>query len=243
MSGPAARRAAALPVLTRGQERVSVLTMMVERSNGTRSPGEPDGTRQALTRERILDAALRRFARYGYRKTSMAEIARDLGVVKGALYYHVPGGKQELLDAVVSREEERLLARMTAAAEAAPDPAAALRAVIEEKLLALRELREVLGLRRELGEEFAALVLAKERDFSRQERALFARLLREGIEQGVFRPIPAPEATVRALQAMVRSLELPEMFGEEPVAGTELLEGLFRLVFHGLLAREGETPR
>ncbi len=214
--------------------------MMVEKSN---SSSTENGSRQALNRERILDAALRRFARYGFRKTSMAEIARDLGVVKGALYYHVPGGKQELLDAVVSREEQRLLARMEAAAERAPEPAGALRAVIEEKLRALRELREVLGLRRELGEEFAALVLSREREFTRRERELFARILREGVEAGVFRPIPVVETTVRALQAMVRSLELPEMFGGERVQGTELVEGLFELVFHGLLAREERPDR
>ncbi len=219
--------------LTGGRNDVTVLTMMVEKSNRSQPT---NGSRQALTRERILDAAMRRFARYGFRKTSMAEIARDLGVVKGALYYHVPGGKQELLDAVVSREEERLLARMVAAAERAPDPAAALRAVIEEKLRVLRELREVLGLRRELGEEFAALVLSKEREFSRRERELFTRLLRDGVERGVFRPIPLMDTAVRALQAMVRSLELPEMFGGERIAGTELLDGLLELVFHGLLA-------
>ncbi len=220
--------------LTRSRVDTSLLTMMVEKSNHSQLTSE---SKQALTRERILDAALRRFSRYGYRKTSMAEIARDLGVVKGALYYHVPGGKQELLDAVVSREEERLLARMVAAAERAPDPAAALRAVIEEKLLVLRELRELLGLRRELGEEFAALVLSKEREFSRRERELFVRLLRTGMEQGVFRPIPLLDTAVRALQAMVRSLELPEMFGGQQIAGTELFDGLLDLVFRGLLAR------
>ncbi|QAY70699.1 TetR/AcrR family transcriptional regulator [Xylanimonas protaetiae] len=40
------------------------------------------------TRERILTAAMQRFVEQGYDKTSLREIAEDVGVTKAALYYH-----------------------------------------------------------------------------------------------------------------------------------------------------------
>jgi AcrR family transcriptional regulator len=49
------------------------------------------------TRERILDAALDLFIEKGYDKTTLREIAEQLGFTKAALYYHFPGKKDILL--------------------------------------------------------------------------------------------------------------------------------------------------
>lgn len=59
---------------------------------------------RARTRQRILDAATDHFARYGYRRASIGEIARDAGVGKGTLYLYFES-KQALLMAAVSREK------------------------------------------------------------------------------------------------------------------------------------------
>ena len=54
------------------------------------------------TKERILETALELFAQRGYMGTSMSDIAKQLGITKGALYKHYTG-KQELLDSIVAR--------------------------------------------------------------------------------------------------------------------------------------------
>ncbi|MGK9220047.1 MULTISPECIES: TetR/AcrR family transcriptional regulator [unclassified Microbacterium] len=53
-------------------------------------------------RERILDAASARFAENGYSRTSLAEIARDVGITTPGLTHHFPT-KQHLLLAIVER--------------------------------------------------------------------------------------------------------------------------------------------
>jgi AcrR family transcriptional regulator len=50
------------------------------RSRGGRPPG--------TTRERILNIALDLFTEHGYDKTSLREIADEIGLTKAALYYH-----------------------------------------------------------------------------------------------------------------------------------------------------------
>ena len=57
------------------------------------------------TRERIMEAAIRLFARNGYPGTSMSDIAAQLGITKPALYKHY-AAKQEILDRIVERMDE-----------------------------------------------------------------------------------------------------------------------------------------
>lgn len=52
------------------------------------------------TKERILETALALFAQSGYLGTSMHDIAKELGITKGALYKHY-ASKQEIFDAIV----------------------------------------------------------------------------------------------------------------------------------------------
>lgn len=57
------------------------------------------------TKERILETALELFAQSGYLGTSMSDIAKQLGITKGALYKHYKS-KQEILDCIVERMDE-----------------------------------------------------------------------------------------------------------------------------------------
>lgn len=62
------------------------------------------------TKERILEVSLELFAQSGYLGTSMSDIAKQLGITKGALYKHYRS-KQEILDRIVQRMNEMDYAR------------------------------------------------------------------------------------------------------------------------------------
>lgn len=54
-----------------------------------RAKAEPEqGGQEQSTRERILDVALELFTEQGFDKTSLRQIADQLGFSKAALYYH-----------------------------------------------------------------------------------------------------------------------------------------------------------
>ena len=57
--------------------------------------------------ERIVDAALRCFARWGVAKTTFDDVAREAGYSRATVYRFFPGGKDGLLDAVVEAEVAR----------------------------------------------------------------------------------------------------------------------------------------
>ena len=58
------------------------------------------------TKEKILLAALRLFAAKGYEAVSVSDIARELGLTKGALYKHYRS-KRDIFDSILRRMEER----------------------------------------------------------------------------------------------------------------------------------------
>lgn len=54
-----------------------------------------------------MDAAERLFHERGYKSVTMRDIADDLGIRQASLYYHAPGGKEELYVKVLERSLER----------------------------------------------------------------------------------------------------------------------------------------
>jgi AcrR family transcriptional regulator len=62
-------------------------------------------------REAILDATERLLARYGYRKMTVEDIAREVGIGKGSIYLHFSSKEEVVLshvDRIVQRLKERL---------------------------------------------------------------------------------------------------------------------------------------
>jgi TetR/AcrR family transcriptional regulator len=68
------------------------------------------------TRERIFIIALKLFSRRGYDSSGVQEIADEAGITKPTLYYYF-GNKRGLLDAIVSRYGDILIASTRKAAE------------------------------------------------------------------------------------------------------------------------------
>src|SRR5690349_12348574 len=75
------------------------------RHGGDRRPGRP--RRSVLTRERVLDTALRVIERDGAAALTIRAVARELGVDTMALYHYVDG-KDELMRAAAALAYDRL---------------------------------------------------------------------------------------------------------------------------------------
>ncbi len=59
-------------------------------------------TRAQRTRQRILEATYACVARWGLSKTTVEDAAREAGLSRATVYRYFPGGRDELVDAVVS---------------------------------------------------------------------------------------------------------------------------------------------
>jgi AcrR family transcriptional regulator len=79
-------------------------------------PEKPNAERET----RILEAAARLIAHYGYDKTTVSDIAEEAGISKGAVYLHYKS-KEGLFEALIYQEGEKVLNDLLLRIEADPD--------------------------------------------------------------------------------------------------------------------------
>jgi len=193
-----------------------------------------------LDKNRILDAARVVFARHGYRRATLADIVHPLGVTKTAIYHHFSGGKEEIFHALVLREENSVLTDMESAVAAEKEPPAKLRALILAKLTHFQQLRELLMVPRDVGEEVAQLYAGHETSFRASERAMIAAILKEGQRTSIFRPIDTGHLA-KNVQTILNRLELPLIYEDTSDQMEHEVDDLLDILFHGIMTARGEN--
>lgn len=138
---------------------------------------------------RIQCIAADLFARKGYRAVGVAEIGENVGLGRGALYYHI-SSKEELLFGIVIRHIEDLVASGKDAIEKEPDPRKriyvlsrhlieVISANISEMTVCFREAECLTGKRHKLVS-----------NLHQAYQDIWTQTLKEGEEKGYFRPLP-----------------------------------------------------
>lgn len=88
------------------------------------------------TRSRMVDTTARLLTTQGYHGTGLGQVLAEARAPKGSLYFHFPGGKEELAAEAVRHSAAEWRAAISTVVDAAPSPLDAIRAVCE--LLASR---------------------------------------------------------------------------------------------------------
>jgi TetR/AcrR family transcriptional repressor of lmrAB and yxaGH operons len=85
----------------------------MDEARRTRAPGR-------ASREAFIDATGRLLRRQGYAATGVNEIVRRSGAPRGSLYFHFPGGKEELAAVAMERTGEQLRDAIAAVIDSRP---------------------------------------------------------------------------------------------------------------------------
>jgi AcrR family transcriptional regulator len=190
--------------------------------------------------ERILDAADRLLARFGYRKMTVEDLAREVGVGKGTIYLSFES-KESIALSCIDRMVERLFDRMRAIA-ARPDSAAArLRAMLVERVMHRFDYASAHS--SSLDDLLAALrprLLARRTGYFKAEAELLAKVLVEGRRDGTFEvsdPLETAHGLVLATNALLPySLSVYELGRRAEIERhTEHIAGL---LLNGILSRD-----
>jgi AcrR family transcriptional regulator len=180
---------------------------------------------------RILEVARRRFETFGYRRTSIAEIARDAGVAAGTIYRHFEN-KEDLLRRVVGRSHAEWLeqARGVLRVEGtAMDRLTRLGEASVEFNRRHRLLGAVLERDREI--IFAPLLDELHDKLLEENVAMMAEVIRRDVEAGSLRPVD-PEKT-----AFILFIAGEALFDQRHVPYAEILPLFAELTREGLLPR------
>lgn len=192
----------------------------------------------SATRESILDAARTLLARQGFRRTSMDHVAREAGLSRRTLYLHFEN-KQGLFLATIAKLVEGLLTRLEQEARAAGSPEARLSAMLE--LRVMHRLDGVADHYQSLDELMAHLrpaYLERREQWFEAEAAILARVLEEGMRQGLFARAPSgplARTLVTATNALLPYSLSPRELGSREEVQRAARE-LARLLVRGLRA-------
>jgi AcrR family transcriptional regulator len=182
----------------------------------------------------ILTASLKCFGRYGYKKTTMEEIAHELGLTKGALYSYA-SSKKDLYQKAVAQAltiwQTRVLEAVVEAASP-EDKFTALSYKAFKYLAADHDLRNIL-----INDPDIFPMFPKKDPFyaiNENSRNMLRAVLEEGIKNGVFRPLDLESATW-----LLFSIYKMFIIDTYVVSDREATEKLFKdavdLIMHGLL--------
>jgi AcrR family transcriptional regulator len=148
----------------------------------THAPTEDQGP---TIRDQIVEAADAHFSRYGYAKTTMADLAREIGFSKAYLYKFFDS-KQAIGEAICTRCLSPQFATIAAAVEAAPTPHEKVRTMFRtsvkqclEQFFADRQLYDIVAFSRSENWASSAKYVA-------DLNALLESIIREGRANGDF---------------------------------------------------------
>lgn len=183
-------------------------------------------------REAIVAAALDLFRHYGYRRTSMEDIARAASVAKGTLYLYFES-KDQLFEAICRSLADEL-ARALAEADARTLP-------LEEKLLALMEAKMgfVYDLifssphASELIESTRQLPSAPFEEVTAMFHDAVLRLVRQGVRNGELDPKRAGLTEKEAAETLIAAAIGAEKAADEATFRKQL-RSIVRLTLRGL---------
>lgn len=201
----------------------------------TQSPTGARRGRPGYDQETVLRRAIDLFNERGYDATSVADLARELGLTKSAIFHHV-SSKEDLLAAALDEALTGLATATDAASGAGSDTPAVdrLAATVGESVRILAEhLPAVTLLLRVRGNS------AVEQDALRRRRLIderLAGLVREAAAAGDIRSDIEPELVSRLVFGTVNSLVEWYRPGG-PVTPDDLAAAVTSLVFDGLAPR------
>jgi AcrR family transcriptional regulator len=160
---------------------------------------------QTATPERILAAAMTRFSHYGYRRTSMEDIATEAGVARASLYLQFQN-KEEIFRSLARQLHDEALDGAEAALEQPGPLAKRLQAAAEAKTLRFMEVAYGSPHGMELLDESGRLCGGMAAETETSFRKLLARELRRASQAGEIDLAAASLTAADAAELLTRAM-------------------------------------
>jgi TetR/AcrR family transcriptional regulator len=140
-------------------------------------------TNDVSKQERILEAARERFARYGFSKVTMDEIASDVEMGKASLYYYFPT-KEDLFFEVIKLEQNYFKKEIKKILDKDISACNKLKEYVQKRLIFFQQLLNLGALNVHAYFDNKAMFKGLYDDFQKKELELIKEIIKEGQEDG-----------------------------------------------------------
>lgn len=184
-------------------------------------------------RAQIMEAAQSIFARFGFQKTTMDEIAQSLHKGKSSLYYYFRS-KEEIFEEILRKEYSYGRQRLAEALKAVSSPVDKLKAYVITRLHVLSELSIFYMAIRDDYFAYLAKIEELRKEYIAEEVSIFEGLLRDGAEQGVFKPMDF-RATAEIIINVLKGAELDWGVAEDKEALESNILNVMDMFLYGIV--------
>jgi AcrR family transcriptional regulator len=186
-------------------------------------------------KEAIVNVARHIFSRFGFKKTTMDEIAIASRKGKSSIYYYF-ASKEEIFQAVVEKEAEILKQELIKATNENDSPAQKLKTHV---LVRMRSMEKLANFYSAIKDEFLShldFIEKIRKKYDQEEIQMMESILVEGVENGMFEIDDTSLAAVAIVTAL-KGMEIPLFWGVEEKDLESRLDHLIHILFHGVMKR------
>ncbi len=186
-------------------------------------------------RSKIINVAAKIFSRYGFKKTTMDEIAIACRKGKSSIYYYFPS-KEDIFRAVVEQEAEELKRDLLKEVSRIEDPIEQLRAYI---LFRMHKMKTLTNFYAALTGEYLnhlEFIEKIRKKYDQNEVKIVTEILQKGVKQQKF-VTEDPRLSAVALVTAMKGLEIPLFINKDHGNIEDRLDNLIKIIFYGLVKR------
>jgi len=193
------------------------------------------GTKRDSNRENILKLAQDIFSKYGYKKTTLDDIANAVRKGKSSLYYYFKS-KEDLFQAVIMKEVDLLAKELDRVINRNTEPVDKLRDYMLTKITTFRNLANFYNA---LENDVTAISFINDvkHRYEQDEIRLIKRILIEGVRKGEFEIYDFNLAAIGITMA-IKGLEMPLSAGTYGNLNLERsIDVILKIICYGIMKR------
>jgi len=189
-------------------------------------------------RKKIISTSGQIFSRYGFRKTTMDEIAKAMKKGKSSIYYYYRG-KEEIFEAVVMNEANILRSQLTTAIKQVDSPIDKLRVYVDVRMRSFTKLSNYYNAVFDKDLDHFEFIEKVREKYDREELAILRLILYNGARRGYF-SLKNSEFTAMAVQTALKGLEVPLFWKRRQAGMKDRMDAILDVLFNGILSRQNQ---
>jgi AcrR family transcriptional regulator len=186
-------------------------------------------------RKKVVITAGQIFSRYGFRKTTMDEIARAMKMGKSSIYYYFES-KEEIFEAVVRHEANILRNELTTAIKAEDSPIDKMKNYVFVRMKAFEKLSNYYNAIFDKNLDHFEFIETIREKYDREELAILRLILYLGARKKIFNVINS-EYTALAIQTTLKGLEVPLFWKKKELNIENRLNAILNVLFYGIVRK------
>jgi AcrR family transcriptional regulator len=186
-------------------------------------------------RLKIIEIASNIFTHFGFKKTTMEEIALASRKGKSSIYYYF-NSKEEIFKAVVEKEAEELKEELYKKISGVEDPAERLKIYITVRMRKLNKLTNFYSALKSDYLSHLEFIEEIRKSYDLDEVRVVAGIIQEGIEKEMF-TVDDPHLSAIAIVTAMKGLEVPLFVSKEHGNFEVRLNNLINFLFYGIVKR------